>query len=139
MTSFSGQWSVASGQQDQSAVGSRHALALPTIHYPLSTVLRRFRFPVPARVIVHQGAPARVTTDRRGLEGGRVERCAGPWSTSGEWWQLSDARLQVRADGRPVRVGWNRDEWDVALGDGGIYRIYCDRDSERWFIDGIVD
>ena len=38
-----------------------------------------------------------------------------------------------------MQVGWNRDEWDVALGDGGIYRVYRDRDRNRWFVDGIVD
>ncbi len=81
----------------------------------------------------------RVATGRAGLAGGRVERVAGPWRTSGEWWQLADARLQPRADGRLVQVGWNRDEWDVALSDGGIYRIYRDRHCGRWFVDGIVD
>ena len=112
---------------------------LPTTHYPLSTVLRRFRIPIPARVQIQDGMPVRVVTDRQGLEGGQVERCAGPWRTSGEWWQLSDARLQPRADGRPVQVGWNRDEWDVALGDDGVYRVYRDRNGNRWFVDGIVD
>ena len=101
--------------------------------------LRRFRWPVPARVLVQDGRPARVTTDRRDLAGGRVESCAGPWRTSGEWWQVVDARLHARADGRPVQVGWNRDEWDVALADGAIYRIYRDLDHDRWFLDGIVD
>jgi hypothetical protein len=112
---------------------------LSTIHYPLSTVLRRFRIPVPARVQVKDGTPVRVATDRAGLAGGHVERAAGPWRTSGEWWQLSDARLQLRPDGGPVQVGWNRDEWDVALGDGGIYRLYRDRSHNRWFVDGIMD
>jgi len=34
---------------------------------------------------------------------------------------------------------WNRDEWDVALSDGAVYRIFQDRDTEGWFIDAIVD
>ena len=51
-----------------------------------ASVLRRFRSPVPARVIVEQGRPIRVTTDRRGCAGGRVERCEGPWRSSGDWW-----------------------------------------------------
>jgi hypothetical protein len=113
--------------------------ALPTTHCPLSTVLRRFRIPIPARVRIEDGVPAHVTTDRTGFVEGRVEQAAGPWRTSGEWWQLSDARLQLRQDGGPVQVGWNRDEWDVALGDGGIYRLYRDRSRNRWFVDGIVD
>ena len=65
----------------------------------------------------------RITTDRRGFVGGSVVRCAGPWRSSGHWW----------AD------GWNRDEWDVALSDGAVYRIFQNRDTEAWFIDAIVD
>jgi protein ImuB len=34
---------------------------------------------------------------------------------------------------------WNHDEWDVALNDGAVYRVYQDRDTGRWFIDAIVD
>jgi hypothetical protein len=34
---------------------------------------------------------------------------------------------------------WDRDEWDVSLGDGAVYRICRDRDADRWFIDAIVD
>ena len=72
--------------------------------------------------------------ERRGLEGGVVTAAAGPWRTSGDWWMR---------DGRPssrTRVeGWNRDEWDVALSDGALYRVYRDRTADRWFVDGIVD
>ena len=101
--------------------------------------LRRFRLPVPARVLVRGGCPVRVTTGRGDLGGGRVEAWAGPWRSSGEWWQIPDARLQPRFDGRLTQVGWDRDEWDVALSDGALYRIYRDRDRDRWFVDGIVD
>ena len=48
--------------------------------------LRRFRLPIAARVVVDEGRPVRVATDRRGIAGGRVEAAAGPWRTSGEWW-----------------------------------------------------
>jgi hypothetical protein len=34
---------------------------------------------------------------------------------------------------------WNRDEWDVSLSDGAVYRVCRDRDADRWFIDAIVD
>jgi len=102
-------------------------------------VLRRFRIPVPARVLVQDGRPGRVVTARAGLSGGEVQRTAGPWRTSGEWWRVSEARLQVRMGAAQPQVGWNRDEWDVALADGGVYRIYLDRDRDRWFVDGIVD
>ena len=34
---------------------------------------------------------------------------------------------------------WDRDEWDVALADGAVYRIFQNRETAGWFIDGIVD
>jgi hypothetical protein len=36
-------------------------------------------------------------------------------------------------------MGWDRDEFDVALSDGGAYRICRDRHEDRWFIEGILD
>jgi protein ImuB len=92
--------------------------------------LRRFRTPVPARVLVKDGRPARVSMERRGLEGGVVTAAAGPWRTSGDWWRVADEE-------RPKR--WSRDEWDVSLSDGALYRVYRDRTAGRWFVDGIVD
>jgi protein ImuB len=95
--------------------------------------LRRFRFPIPARVRVEQGRPVRVVTDRRGLGGGMVQRCAGPWRTSGGWWMEG---LAHRSAGKG---GWNHDEWDVALSDGATYRIFRERDTDQWFVEGVVD
>ena len=89
----------------------------------LASVLRRFRSPIPARVTLEHGRPARVTTDRRGVAGGRVERSEGPWRSSGDWW----------------KKGWNCDEWDVALNDGTTYRISHAHDAGAWFVDGMVD
>jgi hypothetical protein len=34
---------------------------------------------------------------------------------------------------------WDRDEWDVALNDGAVYRIFRDRGTDAWFIEAIVD
>ena len=129
----------------------------PPVPSPQSLVsaLRRCRQPVPARVAVAGGRPVRVTTDRRGFAGGTVTRCAGPWRTSGEWWLGEAGRA-----GRPGEAGrensvssthqphqtypthltrWNRDEWDVSLSDGAVYRIFQDRERDGWFIDAIVD
>jgi protein ImuB len=87
-------------------------------------VLRRFRSPIPARVTLEQGRPVRVTTDRRGCSGGRVERCDGPWRSSGDWW----------------KNGWSCDEWEVTLSDGASYRIsQALHDRGVWFMDGMLD
>ncbi len=98
-------------------------------------VLRRFRPPIAVRVTVDRGRPAYLFIDRRGMPGGAVEQCAGPWRTSGAWWT---ARAVLASDGaRP----WNRDEWDVALSDGTVCRLFQARDLEsaQWFLDGVVD
>jgi hypothetical protein len=34
---------------------------------------------------------------------------------------------------------WDRDEWDVTLSDGATYRIFRDRHSDAWCVEGIVD
>jgi protein ImuB len=94
--------------------------------------LRRCREPVPARVATADGRPVRVTTDRRGFAGGGVVQAAGPWRTSGEWWAGGEGQAI------PSRA-WNRDEWDVALSDGAVYRIFRDRETDAWYIDAIVD
>jgi len=89
--------------------------------------IRRFRFPIPARVRVDLGIPVRVTSDRRGISGGKVETYAGPWRTSGGWW-VEDTKKY-----------WERDEWDVTLSDGSTYRVFRERDTDAWFIEGVVD
>jgi protein ImuB len=88
-------------------------------------LLRRFRPPLAIRVTVAHGRPVSIAIDRRGMPGGRVERAAGPWRTSGAWWDGS--------------VHWDRDEWDVAVADGTVCRISRDRVSARWFMEAIVD
>ena len=101
--------------------------------------LRRFRLPIPARVLIEHGRPISVRTDRQSLQGGRVQACAGPWRTSGEWWKTAAALAATELDALRGRVGWNRDEWDLALSDGAIYRVFEDRGSGRWFIEAVVD
>ena len=96
---------------------------VPSSEPRLAVALRRFRHPVPTRVQITDGKPARVTIDRRGLSGGGVVDCSGPWRTSGDWWCN----------------GWDRDEWDVTLIGGETYRLFRARDTERWFLDGVVD
>ncbi|MGE5358571.1 MAG: DNA polymerase Y family protein [Bacteroidales bacterium] len=101
-------------------------------------VLRRFRMPIPASVLVEDGRPVRVAADRAGLRSSGVDACAGPWRSSGEWWRVSDARVQSDGSASRPLVGWDRDEWDVTVANG-VYRIYRDRDRDRWYVDGVVD
>ncbi len=91
-------------------------------------VLRRFRKPVPARVALRDGQPVRVISGAPGLGGGAVVACAGPWRTSGGWWRAH----------HPAG-SWNRDEWDLALASGGVYRLSRVRADDRWVIEGIWD
>ena len=90
----------------------------------LCPIVRRFRPPVAVRVSLEGGRPVRVAIDRQGMPGGRVSQAAGPWRTSGAWWDAST---------------WNRDEWDVTFDDGTACRIYRDRHAEVWFLDGVID
>jgi protein ImuB len=101
-----------------------------TEHSALSTEhaasIRRFRLPVAAEVQLERGIPARLHVSSRGMTGGDITFRAGPWRTSGQWWTAD-------------RDTWDRDEWDVAVESGVIYRLTRDRVTERWEIEGVVD
>jgi protein ImuB len=92
----------------------------------LRMVLRRYRLPVPARVVVERGGPVRVIPSSAAIPSGEIVNRAGPWRSSGRWWS-SD------------RTKWDRDEWDVELAGGGCYRIARDRATGQWEIEGEMD
>jgi protein ImuB len=111
---------------------------------PLHAALRRFRLPVPARVTVRDGRPVRVQSDRHGVPSGAVMHAAGPWRTSGQWWDLATpASSAPSASAGQHHHGaqgpWDRDEWDVELAGGLVYRIFVEREIGQWFIEGSVD
>jgi protein ImuB len=81
--------------------------------------LRVFRPPRLAQVSLREGLPVFVSA---GTVRGTVLDLAGPWRTSGDWWD----------------VVWSREQWDVALA-GGLYRIFRDRLRDEWFIEGELD
>lgn len=117
------------------ATGERSEASLLGAHGAppgLAIVRRRQRIPPAIRVRVAGGRPVHVTGGRRGLPGGAVTQAAGPWRTSGHWWPAQ--RSAPDASGP-----WDRDEWDVALVDGAICRIFHDRAMDRWFLDGVYD
>lgn len=80
---------------------------------------RYFRPARAARVVLAGGHPGFVTADE--IRGKVIER-AGPWRRSGDWWTVD---------------AWSRDEWDIALSDGALYRLYCD--PRGWFVEGSYD
>jgi protein ImuB len=103
--------------------------------------LRRFRPPVAIRVTLESGRPVRIAIDRQGMPGGGVTEAAGPWRTSGAWWDQPSPPLRRSAEAQCAEADaqWNRDEWDVTCSDGAACRIYRDRHSGVWFLDGIFD
>jgi protein ImuB len=73
----------------------------------------------------------------------RVVSAAGPWRRQGEWWAATGAdmvRPQGNQNGPTARpAAYARDYYELALEDGGIYRMYCDLYSGKWFVDGLYD
>jgi protein ImuB len=84
--------------------------------------LRRLRPPRPVTVETHEGRP----TWLRGVapDATEVVTCAGPWRASGQWWDTQ---------------AWARDEWDVALADGTLWRLSHDRITNTWSLDALYD
>ncbi len=102
------------------ATGSNHAIQTQPSE-TLQLVVRLFRPALPARVRLVEYSPKDVIAS--GVKG-KVMQSAGPWKTSGEWWTSSF---------------WRREEWDVALDDGALYRIYQDSQSGSWYVHGVYD
>jgi protein ImuB len=91
--------------------------ALPVLRLSM----RIFRPALQARVRVVDAVPQQVLA---ASVNGRVVESSGPWKTSGEWW---------------TSAGWKREEWDVGLDDGALYRIYCEMPARAWYVHGIYD
>jgi protein ImuB len=69
---------------------------------------------------VQQGRPSFVSA--AGVRG-TIAASAGPWRASGDWWD----------------VAYSRDEWDIALASGGVFRLFLDRLRSCWFVEGQLD
>jgi len=82
---------------------------------------RRFRPAKYAQVILIHERPARISSP---AINGAVVMAKGPWRTSGDWWR---------------EAAWKRDEWDIETASGGLYRLYQELDSHRWFVEGSYD
>ncbi len=108
---------LSSGETLQRQATAQPAKAQET----LRLVMRLFRPALPARVSLAGTAPKKVLAS---CVKGTVVRSAGPWKTSGEWWTIA---------------AWNREEWDVALDDGALYRIYREMPTCDWYVHGVYD
>ncbi|MHB8218261.1 MAG: DNA polymerase Y family protein [Candidatus Sulfotelmatobacter sp.] len=89
--------------------------------------LRMFRSRLRATVIFENGELARVSCTKKKEVQGSVLWKAGPWRSSGDWWE---------------REAWARDEWDIALqnADGVVlYRLVHDLLGGGWFVEGTYD
>lgn len=81
--------------------------------------LRRFRPPRRAHVFTMNGRPVSLSLEDFA---GPLGEAAGPWETSGEWWD---------------RQQWARREWDVESREGEVYRVF--QRGEEWYLEGVYD
>jgi protein ImuB len=91
------------------------------------TALRRCRPPLRVNVILESGQPVHVTCAKKKEVQGDVLWKAGPWRSSGDWWE---------------REAWSRDEWDLALRNGdavSFHRLVHDLLGGGWFVEGTYD
>lgn len=96
--------------------------------------VRRLRQPWPVEVALGAGRIPRsirfgVRSRDSNFRDGAIEQAAGPWRSSGAWWQPS-----TECDG-----AWDRDEWDIALESGAAYRVFQDRKTGQWWVEGEID
>ena len=121
-------------------------------HAPI-TALRMFRPPLRAMVTLRDGKPAHLVCPKRKEVHGEILWMAGPWRSSGDWWEED---------------GWARDEWDIAIQSSvasressvrkslvvgrwslanhtsamsnlTLYRLVHDLLSGHWFVEGTYD
>jgi protein ImuB len=91
----------------------------------LRLAMRRFRPPLETVVEHSHGCPQSMTFERKRMA---IVQAWGPWRSSGDWWGQAG--------------NWQREEWDIQIslqGELGLYRIFRDLKSERWFMDGMYD
>lgn len=102
----------------------RGLLAVRTLRPPLSLEVRLDAAARPGAVAVPSGAEASGATAKRPRIEGRVRVAAGPWRLEEGWW--SDAPA-------------DREYWDVELEPAGLFRLFRDLATGRWYADGVYD
>jgi protein ImuB len=108
------------------------------------TALRMFRPPLRATVTLREGKPVHIVCPKRKDVQGEILWIAGPWRSSGDWWEQD---------------GWARDEWDIAIQSSVVgprssvvsnlaapmkftltlYRLVHDLLSGHWLMEGTYD
>ena len=90
-----------------------------------SSALRRCRQPVPARVVARATA-ARCASRPIAAASPAARSCTPPvrGGRRATWWDRARRVRQAARPGAGTADVRNRDEWDVALSDGGVYRIF---------------
>ena len=91
------------------------------------TALRMFRPPLEASVTLRDGHPVQIMCTRKKEVQGNVIWHAGPWRSSGDWWEQEP---------------WARDEWDIAVqatAELVLYRLVRDLLRGKWFVEGTYD
>jgi protein ImuB len=129
----------------------------------IQLVVRAIRPPEEIEVMCSRGIPDFV---RGQSVCARVVSIAGPWRRQGEWWRNGrDHKENLTLDPFPTREGesppsrvekgdgglgflprhvldegtFARDYYDIALADGGVYRMFRELRSGQWFLDGTYD
>jgi len=105
----------------------RGGLAAHSQNEEIVTALRILRPPIAVRVSHSKGQPSHVMSRKRGRISGEILWAAGPWRSSGDWWE-QDA--------------WVRDEWDIAVQESeaiGLYRLIHDLLTSEWLLQGRYD
>jgi len=93
----------------------------------LVTALRIFRPPVPVTVTYQDGSPSHISSKKQNHIAGEVLWAAGPWRSSGDWWEQDS---------------WVRDEWDIAVQEKTgivLYRLIHDLLRRKWLLEGSYD
>jgi protein ImuB len=93
----------------------------------LVTALRIFRPRIAVAVTYQDGRPSHIFSKTQNQIAGEVLWAAGPWRSSGDWWEQDS---------------WVRDEWDIAVQEKSgiaLYRLVHDRVGGRWLLEGSYD
>jgi len=93
----------------------------------LVTAMRIFRPPLAVTVTYQDGRPSYISSKRQNQIAGEILWAAGPWRSSGDWWEQDS---------------WVRDEWDIALQEKSgiaLYRLVHDLVCGQWLLEGSYD